>query len=310
MSDLDRQEVDHEARRHAGDIRHATRYSEAVNRYLGAVGYQEAGRAARKPEPRVDVVKPRGGTVVVGVDETPTSYTAVDHAAIEAELRGWDLRLLHVQHAGGIRSGARDAGARLLERMTDRVHAYSPTVAVTSRISIGAAAPLLLSDTHDASLVVVGHRHSAAGTAFGLSIGDRVAEHHSGPVLVVRVPGWPPGPDFGTRPIVVGVDESPMSQRAIDFAIAEGHVRGCDVVMLHAAGQAGAGNERLETYGGIQIHHRNLTGDPVPALIAASGTAAAVVIGRRGFGGFAGVLLGSVSQAMIQHALCPVFLVG
>ena len=103
MSDLDRQEVDHEARRHAGDIRHATRYSEAVNRYLGAVGYQEAGRAARKPEPRVDVVKPRGGTVVVGVDETPTSYTAVDHAAIEAELRGWDLRLLHVQHAGGIR---------------------------------------------------------------------------------------------------------------------------------------------------------------------------------------------------------------
>ena len=307
MSDLDRQKVEHEAQQHAGDTRYGTRYSEAVNRYLGAIGYQEAGSAARKPEPRVDIVKPHAGTVVVGVDETPTSYTAVDHAAIEAELRGWDLRLLHVQHAGGIRSGARDAGARLLERMTDRVHAYSPTVAVTSRITIGAAAPLLLSDTHDASLVVVGHRHSAAGTAFGLSVGDRVAAHHTGPVLVVRVPGWPPGPDFGTRPIVVGVDESPTSQRAIDFAIDEAHVRGCDVVVLHAAGQDGASKERLETYDGIQIHHRDLTGDPVPALIDASGTAAAVVIGRRGFGG---ALLGTVSQAMIQHALCPVFLVG
>jgi nucleotide-binding universal stress UspA family protein len=52
--------------------------------------------------------------VVVGVDDTPSSHIAVDHAAIEAELRGWDLRIVHVQHPG-------DMGAHLLERLPDRV---------------------------------------------------------------------------------------------------------------------------------------------------------------------------------------------
>jgi hypothetical protein len=64
----------------------------------------------------------------LGVDETPTSYTAVDHAAIEAELHGWDLRLFRVQRASGARYPSRDEGAPPVERMTDRVHAYSPTV--------------------------------------------------------------------------------------------------------------------------------------------------------------------------------------
>jgi len=308
MSDLDRQRVEHDARRNAGDMRHATRYSEAVSRYLGAVGYREAGRPPATAEPHLAVgaTEQSTGVVVVGVDETPASYTAVDHAAIEAELRGWELRLLHVQHAGGVRAPAGDAGARLLERMTDRVHAYSPTVAVTNRISVGAASTVLLSDAHDANLVVVGHRHGPAGTAFGLSVADRVAAHHTGPVLVVRVPGWPPGPDFGARPIVVGVDGSSTSKQAVDFAIAEARVRGCDVIMLHAAGQ----EDVLEDHLGVIVHRRAVVGSPVTALISASGTAAAVVVGRRGGSGLAGAVLGSVSRAMVQQAYCPVFLVG
>jgi nucleotide-binding universal stress UspA family protein len=312
MGDLEKQRVQHQARRQAGDMRQATRYGEAVSRYLGAVGYRETDRArgVTKAQAALETTKRSTGVVVVGVDETPTSYTAVDHAAIEAELRGWDLRLLHVQHAGGGRHPARDVGARLLERMTDRVHAYSPTVAVTSRIAVGAATALLLSDAHNANLVVVGHRHSSAGSAFGRSVGDRVAAHHTGPVLVVRVPGWPPGPDFGARPIAVGVDGSPTSKQAMEFAIAEARVRGCEVVMLHAAGQEGVLEDHLESVDAVIVHRRVVVGDPVTALISASGSVAAVVVGRRGPGGFAGALLGSVSRAMVQHALCPVFLVG
>jgi len=308
MSDIDKQRAEREAWRHAGAAVHATRYSDAVNRYLAATGYPEAARSP-KPEPLVTAVSRPAGVVVVGVDETPTSYTAVDHAAIEAELRGWDLRLLHVQHTGGIRPSGHDAAVRLLERMADRVRAYSPAVTVTSRIVVGAAAPLLLSDGYDASLVVVGHRHNAAGIAFGLSVADRIAAHRPGPVLVVRVPGWPPGPDFGTRPLLAGVDGTPASEPVVAFAIDEARARGCDVVLLHAAGERAAPEERLESHDGVLVHHRVVAGDPVNALINASGSAAAVVVGRRGPGGFAGSLLGSVSRSLVQQALCPVFLV-
>jgi len=310
MSDLDKQRAEHEARQHDDGPGPASRYGDAVNRYLSAVAYRD-----REPQPEPagepPVTKRAAGVVVVGVDETPTSYTAVDHAAIEAELRGWDLRLVHAQRAGVDRYPARDAGARLLQRMTDRVHAYSPSVAVTSRIVIGpAAAALLLSDAHDANLLVVGHRHSAAGTAFGLSVGDRVAAHNTGPVLVVRVPGWPPGPDFGARPVVVGVDDSPVTKELVDFAIDAARLRGSDLIIVHAGGAEAVPESRLERLDGVLIHRRVVTGDPVPALIKASENASAIVVGRRGMDGILGALLGSVSRAMVQHARCPVFLVG
>lgn len=294
MSDLDKRRVHDEAQRQV------TRYGEAVNRYLGAVGYRPRG-----PEPAVRGPVPRTGVVVVGVDETPTSYMAVDHAAIEAELRGWDLRIVHVQRPGE----PGDLGDRLLERLTDRVHACSPTVVVTSRMVVGAAAPLLLSDAHDASLVVVGHRHNAAGTAFGLSVSDRVAGHATCPVLVVRVPGWSPGPDFGARPVTVGADGTPAAAKLIGFAVGEAQVRGCEVQVVHAASAPGALRDHLETIQGVGVHHRFVTRDPAAALLTASEKSAALVVGRRGPGGFAAALLGSVSRSMVQRAHCPVFLI-
>lgn len=300
MSDLDRYRIGQDAHRAGAVPAIDTPYREAVNRYLGAMAY-------RRDEPeRPKVTASRtAGLVVVGVDDTPTSYTAVDHAAIEAELRGWPLRLVHVQHPGGVRSPTRDAGARLLARLTDRVHAYSPTVPVTSRLEVGAAAPLLLSQAEAASLVVVGHRHSAVGTAFGLSVGDRVAVGHTGVVLIVRVPGWPPGPGFGSRPIVVGADRGDSA--AVRFALDEAEVRGCDLVMLNA------GNDAVPAApldaDGVRVEHTSVRTDPVAALIQASGKAAAVVVGRRRADG-TGPSLGSVSRALVQHAHCPVFLVG
>lgn len=179
----------------------STRYGEAVNRYLGAAGYRLTEPVRGGP-----ATQGTAGVIAVGVDDTPTSYTATDHAAIEAGLRGWDLRIVHVQPSGGRRSAARDEGARLLEQLMDRVHAYSPAVPVTCRLEAGPAASGLLTAAATANLVVVGHRHSSAGAAFGLSVGDRVAAGHTGPVLIVRVPGWPPGPEFGSRPIVVGAE--------------------------------------------------------------------------------------------------------
>jgi nucleotide-binding universal stress UspA family protein len=309
MNDLDKQYVQRDAQRRAADPGHSTRYSEAVNRYLGVAGYGAAEPIRKAPATVPAAVEPavRAGVVVVAVDETPASCTAVDHAAIEAELRGWDLRIVHVRRSGGRHPTARDTGAGLLERLTDRVHACSPSVAVTSHLAVGSAAQLVLREARDADLVVVGHRHGAAGTAFGMSVGDRVAAQYAGPVLVVRMPGWPPGPGFGRRPIVVGADRQERTP-ATAFALEEARARGCDLVVVHTGAEV-APAAWVETVDGVLVHYRVVRSDPATALIDQSNRAAALVVGRRGTGGSPVALLGSVSRTLVQHAYCPVFLV-
>jgi nucleotide-binding universal stress UspA family protein len=240
------------------------------------------------------------------VDDDPISYIAVDHAAIEAELHGWALRIVHVQ-----RGGKDDAGERLLRRLTDRVHASAPSTPVTGRLLVGSdPAQQLLAEAADAALLVVGHRHGATATAFGRSVADRVGRQHSRPVLVVRMPGWPVGPDWGTRPIVVAVDDSAPSRAAVEYALAEAKVRGCDVTVLHLAGDGTNIAHRLDTRSAVPVHHKIISGDPVTALIEASDKAAAVVIARHGHGAVPGHLLTAASHVLPHRAHCPVFQVG
>lgn len=66
---------------------------------------------------------------------------------------------------------------------------------------------------------------------------------------------------------------------------------------------------RRETYPGVPVERRLVRGDTRKALIEASGSARILVVGARGRGGFKGLLLGSVSQAMLHHARCPVVVV-
>jgi nucleotide-binding universal stress UspA family protein len=246
--------------------------------------------------------------VVVGADQTAISYAAVDHAAIEAELHGWNLRIVHTQHQGGMHGSSADAGSRLLEELIDRVHACSPSVAVTSHLAVGSASSILLAEARGARLLVVGHHHGPAGAVLGLSVADRLAGQHAGVILVVRVPGWPPGPGFGGQPIVVGVEQLGPSTPAVRFALGEARLRGCELVMLRA-GRGLAPLRRTETVEEVLVHRRTVEADPVAALTELSHRAAALVVGRRGLGGHPLTMLGSISRAMVQHAGCPVFLI-
>jgi nucleotide-binding universal stress UspA family protein len=246
--------------------------------------------------------------VVAAVDDSPASFIAADHAAIEAELHGWQLHLVHVRQTAAPRSEP-DPDAALLEQLTDRVHARSRTVPVTSSVRVGVAVATLLAEAKNADLVVVGSRHGTAGAVLGRTVGGPVAAHHPGPVMVVRVPGWPPGPEFPRQPIVVGDDQSPVAAQAVRFARAEARVRGCDLIVLEvAADRVQAPEDRTETVDGVTEHHRRITGDAQAALAAASRRAAAIVVGRGGYG-FSGAALGPVARSLIQRAHCPVFVV-
>jgi nucleotide-binding universal stress UspA family protein len=296
-----------EARRQPGDVMRPNRFSQMINRYLGAAAYPDPN--APRPAP-VAVAQPgqpevARGLVIAGVDESPISYVAAEHAAIEAELHGWELRLVTVRH-----SCADDAGAALLWRLTDRVRAGFATVPVTSRLVAGAhPASELLAEAAGADLLVVGHRHGATTTALGHSVADRVGRHHPGTVLVVRRPAWPAGGDFGRRPVVAAVDGSSAARGAVEFALAEARVRGCRLTLLHVARHRTDPARHLEMRDGVPVRSRIISGDPVSALLEESSLAAAVVVGRvRGL--LSDSLLRPAAVMVPRRAFCPVFLVG
>lgn len=59
----------------------------------------------------------------------------------------------------------------------------------------------------------------------------------------------------------------------------------------------------------VEVREHVIRGNPVEVLIAAANGADALVVGSRGKGGFARLLLGSVSQQCALHARCPVVIV-
>jgi nucleotide-binding universal stress UspA family protein len=137
--------------------------------------------------------------------------------------------------------------------------------------------------------------------------------------------------------ITVGIDGSPHSAHALDWAVREAAIRhapltvlivdsvpaspwtGHPIVMMEPDRLDGARQAAAEmTAKAISqlgagrppsVHVRAVTGFPVRELISASQEADLVVVGSRGAGGFARLLLGSVSSQVVQHAHGPVVVV-
>lgn len=138
--------------------------------------------------------------------------------------------------------------------------------------------------------------------------------------------------------IVVGVDGSPQSETAIDWALEESRVHGDDVILVHAwrypsLALTGYAGQTLPVFGAedikkladeflgtctkgvrtrapdVHLDARVVEGHPAAALVEASEGARLLVVGTRGLGGFKGLLMGSVSTACAHHARCPVVIV-
>jgi nucleotide-binding universal stress UspA family protein len=133
--------------------------------------------------------------------------------------------------------------------------------------------------------------------------------------------------------IVVGVDGSEASRRALGWAVEEGRLRHATVRAVHAwqypVADAWAGmpvniydvleesaKEQLasivtEVAGANPegVEQAVVLGAAAWALLDASRDAELLVVGSRGLGGFKGLLLGSVSQQCVHHASCPVVVI-
>ncbi len=141
----------------------------------------------------------------------------------------------------------------------------------------------------------------------------------------------------GRRFLVVGVDGSDGSRRALQWALDEARVRQLDVtaigvVQIHTVALSVPGypyaderyfNDLLEDArkmvaeevaaagpgAGVQVTAEAAIGSPAEVLVDASANAEMLVVGSRGRGGFAGLLLGSVSHQCASHARCPLVII-
>ncbi|GHE74634.1 universal stress protein [Streptomyces spiralis] len=264
-----------------------------------------------------------GSLVVVGVDGSSSSNAAVVQAAREAQRRSAKLRVVHAfSWPVGPMYAPLDPSPlnHLAHDAAQLARSVAPGVEVAGTVMIGGAVSVLTAESRAADLVVVGSR--GMGGFIGMLLGSTavsLAAHGECPVMVVREE------TDHTGPVVLGVDGSPHGEEAIEFAFAEAALRKTEIVALHAwlpdhapAGTGMESAERLpalalagrgERYPDVTVRQDVVSGETREVLIEASRTAQLIVVGARGRGGFSGLLLGSVSQALLHHAHCPVTVV-
>jgi nucleotide-binding universal stress UspA family protein len=136
--------------------------------------------------------------------------------------------------------------------------------------------------------------------------------------------------------IVAAVDGSDTGRSALGWAVEEARVHGARVIAVHAWSEPPVGTYSLDAFAvdpevfrlaaqevldhdvaevtgagdeAPEIESRLVQGGASGVIIDAASGADLVVVGSRGRGGFAGLLLGSVSQQVVHHAPCPVVVI-
>ncbi len=283
-------------------------------------------------------------SIVVGVDGSVASNRALAWAVAEATRTGRELHLLCAREtyigAAHLDSSvawtdpsldALDSSLAVVEEAREYVSTVAPDLRVTFSRPWGRPAQHLVVASRDAHIVVVGSRgHSRLASVVLGTVSLQTAAHAQCPVIVVRE-GQPEHP-AGSLKIAVGVDGSSDAREAVRFAMETAGPGGdvelvlawwlevVDGVVVTTPGtpqweaiearhratiESSLGTAR-EDFPQVNIQVTIARGRTEDVLLKAVQDVDLLVVGSRGRGGFAGLLLGSVSQHMLATAPCPV----
>lgn len=283
--------------------------------------------------------------IVVGYDGSPAATAALRWAACYAELEHTAVRLVHAlelpysigtrRTAAPLRSSELvDATTALLGAAAEPVGADHPGVPIEIEVIVGSAAATLVEQARGARLVVVGSnglgelRDVLAG-----SVTAQLSMHATVPVVVVPA-RWTE--TSGNGRVIVGVDGSQTSAAAVDFAFGYAEAVGAEIEAIltwTGPSSTGPGDMLPLVYDTASLRHDNelvlaeclagqadkhpdvvararvVRGRPADILEAASRGGTLLVVGSRGHGGFRGLLLGSVSQALVHRCTSPIAII-
>ena len=285
--------------------------------------------------------------IVVGVDGSAASASAVRWAAREAELRNLPLAVVSVLapvvQAGGpwpevpvpeeyVRIQQAEATDVVDKAVRSAADGAAPALQITGEVLLGPIVATLVNMSERADMMVVGCRgEDAVSRALLGSVSSGLVHHAHCPVAIIHAEELP----SERAPVVVGIDGSPTSELATAIAFDEASRRGVDLVALHAWSDMGpiefasanwapiewrnikvaeeeVLSERLsgwnDQYPDVTVHRVVVCDRPGPRLLERAGEAQLLVLGSHGRGGFPGMLLGSVCNAVVNSAQIPVII--
>ncbi|MEN3220336.1 universal stress protein [Mycolicibacterium porcinum] len=283
--------------------------------------------------------------VVVGIDGSDGALSAARWAGAVAARFGAPLRIVHALPSVGrnltqtaaaftaaMMSYQRDMAEAFLKAADEAVRADNPELSVSTVSFNEPADQVLIDASSDARLVVLGGKKVTPAAALLLgSTALSVATRAACPVVAFRGETVAPG----DGPVVVGVDDSPAAQAALEsafefadrFGLAVNAVRS---LSLAAPAETGVTIPLLIDWDGVEsaeladltetvdVHNKRHPGvdaksfiepdSPGKALLKHVADSGLVVVGSRGRNALAGVLLGSTSLNLLHHSPVPVMI--